>query len=165
MWVRSLEQSLKSPMAPRPARRQVSSGAAPARTFKIRLGPLRWPLVRLSQLKREFEERTERCVYGLRNRFAMSRSVRRFGNTLSLGREPGTTDHRVDRLQGLLLAELRYPLDQELQVRLYGTKIDVLGITSRHQGWRSSGISVPDSPAAAKLQLRGAMLLWRSMAM
>jgi hypothetical protein len=107
------------------------------------------------------EKRTEKRVYGLRNRFAMSRSVRRFGNTRSLGREPGTTDHRVDRLQGLLLAELRYRLDQELQVRLYGTEIESSGLGRGIRGWRSSGISVPDSPAAAKFQLRGAMLLCR----
>ena len=46
----------------------------------------------------------------------------------------GTADHCIDGLEGLFLAEPLAPLDQELQVGLYGTEIDVLGITSRHQG-------------------------------
>jgi hypothetical protein len=44
----------------------------------------------------------------------------------------GAPDHRVERLEGLLLAEPRDPFDQELQVGLNGTEIDVLGIAS----WR-----------------------------
>jgi hypothetical protein len=44
----------------------------------------------------------------------------------------GTTDHRIKRLEGLLLAEPRDPFDQELQVGLDRTEIDVLGVTSRH---------------------------------
>ena len=47
--------------------------------------------------------------------------------------DPNTPDHHVERLKGLL-AEPLAPLDQELKVRLNGTEIDVLGITSRHRG-------------------------------
>ena len=43
----------------------------------------------------------------------------------------GTPDHRVERLEGLLLAE---PLDQEFQVGLDRPEIDVFRVTSR-QGW------------------------------
>lgn len=43
-------------------------------------------------------------------------------------------DHRVEWLEGLLLAEPRDLLDQELEIGLDRTEIDVLGITSRH-GW------------------------------
>jgi hypothetical protein len=46
----------------------------------------------------------------------------------------GTPDHRVERLEGLLLAEPSDPFDEELQVGLNGTEIDVLGITSWHEG-------------------------------
>ena|SRR6516162_5243368 len=46
----------------------------------------------------------------------------------------GTPDHRVERLEGLLLAEPLNPLDQEFQVGLDRTEIDVLAITSWH-GW------------------------------
>ena len=46
----------------------------------------------------------------------------------------GTPDHRVDRLEGLLLAEPLKPLGQELQVGLNATEIDVLGISSWHRG-------------------------------
>ena len=49
------------------------------------------------------------------------------------GDDRGATDHRVKWLEGLLLAVPLAPLDQELQVGLYGTEIDVLGITSWHQ--------------------------------
>ena len=45
-----------------------------------------------------------------------------------------TPDHRIERLQSLLLAEPRDPLDQDLQIGLDRPEIDVLGITSRH-GW------------------------------
>ena len=50
--------------------------------------------------------------------------------------ESGTADHHVERFEGLLLAsrESCDPFDQELQVGLDRTEIDVLGITSRHQG-------------------------------
>jgi len=46
----------------------------------------------------------------------------------------GAADHRVERLQGLLLAEPGDPLDQELQVGLDRPEIDVLGVTSRQEG-------------------------------
>ena len=39
----------------------------------------------------------------------------------------GTPDHRVKRLQGLHLAEPLRPFDQELQVGLNSTEIDVFG--------------------------------------
>jgi hypothetical protein len=45
----------------------------------------------------------------------------------------GARDHRVKRLEGLLLAEPRDRFDQGLQVGLDRPEIDVLGITSRHQ--------------------------------
>ena len=45
-----------------------------------------------------------------------------------------TPDHRIERLQSLLPAEPRDPLDQDLQIGLDRPEIDVLGITSRHQG-------------------------------
>ena len=44
----------------------------------------------------------------------------------------GAPDHRVERLEGLLLAEPRDLFDQELQVGLNGTEIDVLRLTPRH---------------------------------
>ena len=47
--------------------------------------------------------------------------------------DTGAPDHRVERLEGLLLAEPRDPLDQELQVDLDRTEIDVLGITPGHE--------------------------------
>ena len=43
-----------------------------------------------------------------------------------------TPDHRIERFEGLLLAEPLRPLDQELKVGLNGTEIDVLGLLSRH---------------------------------
>jgi hypothetical protein len=46
----------------------------------------------------------------------------------------GAPDRRVERLEGLLLAEPRDPLNQELQVGLDCAEIDVLWITSWHQG-------------------------------
>jgi len=46
----------------------------------------------------------------------------------------GAPDHCVERLEGLLLAEPLAPLDQELQVGLDGTDIDVLRIPARHDG-------------------------------
>jgi hypothetical protein len=46
--------------------------------------------------------------------------------------DQSTPDHRVERLEGLLLAEPRNPFDQELQVGLNGTEIGVLRVTSRH---------------------------------
>jgi len=61
----------------------------------------------------------------------------------------GAPDHRVERLEGLLLAEPREPLDQELKIGLYGTVIDVLGITSRrHYGVVI--VSVPNTLAATE---------------
>jgi hypothetical protein len=45
----------------------------------------------------------------------------------------GTSDHRVKRFEGLLLAEPLAPLDQELQVGLDPREIELLRITSRHQ--------------------------------
>jgi hypothetical protein len=45
----------------------------------------------------------------------------------------GAPNHCVERLEGLLLAEPRDPFDQELQVGLNGTEIDVLRVTSWHQ--------------------------------
>jgi hypothetical protein len=54
----------------------------------------------------------------------------------------GTPDHRVERLEGLLLAEPRDPLDQELQVCLSGTEIDVRGL--------ASGASVGDDRLASR---------------
>ena len=50
--------------------------------------------------------------------------------------DPGTPDHDVERFEGLLLAgrELRQPLHQELKVGIDRTEIDVLGITSWHEG-------------------------------
>jgi hypothetical protein len=44
--------------------------------------------------------------------------------------DPGTTNHHVERFQGLLLAgrEPRDPFDQELQVGLDRPEIDVLGV-------------------------------------
>jgi hypothetical protein len=50
----------------------------------------------------------------------------------------------------LLLAEPLAPLDQELQVGLYGTEIEVLGITSWCRRLVSPGMSVPDSLAATE---------------
>ena len=44
-----------------------------------------------------------------------------------------TPDHRVKRLKRLLFAEPLRPFYQKLHVGLYGTEINVLGITSRHQ--------------------------------
>jgi hypothetical protein len=44
----------------------------------------------------------------------------------------GAPDHRVERLEGLLLAKPRDPFDQEFKVGLNGTEIDVLRVTSRH---------------------------------
>jgi hypothetical protein len=57
----------------------------------------------------------------------------------------GTPDHHIDGFEGLLLAgrELRYPLDQEFQVGLDGTEIDVFGLASGHQ--------------------EGVMVIWRAM--
>ena len=50
----------------------------------------------------------------------------------------GAPDHRVKRLEGLLLAELSDPFDQEFQVGLDRTKIDVLGLNrSRSLAGRS----------------------------
>jgi len=48
----------------------------------------------------------------------------------------GAPDHRIDGLENLLLAggEPRDPIDEELQVSLDRSKIDVLRITSRHDG-------------------------------
>ena len=46
----------------------------------------------------------------------------------------GTSDHRVERFEGLLPAEPLDPLYEVFQVGLDRTEIDVLGITSRH-GW------------------------------
>jgi len=46
----------------------------------------------------------------------------------------GASDHCVERLERLLLAEPRDPFDQELQVGLNGTEIDVLRVTS-WDGW------------------------------
>jgi hypothetical protein len=40
----------------------------------------------------------------------------------------GASNHRVERVEGLLLAEPRDPFDQELQVGLNGTEIDVSGL-------------------------------------
>jgi hypothetical protein len=45
----------------------------------------------------------------------------------------GTADHYKDGLQGLLLAEPRNPLDQELDIGFDRTQIDVLRVTSWHQ--------------------------------
>jgi hypothetical protein len=45
----------------------------------------------------------------------------------------GAPDHRVKRLEGLLLAEPGDPFDQELQVGLNGSEIDVLRVTSWYQ--------------------------------
>jgi hypothetical protein len=42
----------------------------------------------------------------------------------------GAPDHRVERLEGLLLAEPRDLLHQERKVGLDRSEIDVLGITS-----------------------------------
>jgi hypothetical protein len=42
------------------------------------------------------------------------------------GDDPGTPDHGVEGLEGLFLAEPRDPFDEELQVGLNGTEIDVL---------------------------------------
>jgi len=47
----------------------------------------------------------------------------------------GAPDHRVKRLEGLLLTVPLDPLYEELQVGLNGTEIDVLRVKSRHQGW------------------------------
>ena len=44
----------------------------------------------------------------------------------------GTPDNRVKRLESLLLAEPLDPLDQEPQIGLDGTEIDVFGITWWH---------------------------------
>ena len=45
----------------------------------------------------------------------------------------GAPDDRIERFEGLLLTEPRDPFDQELQVGLNGTEIDVLGIPGRHR--------------------------------
>ena len=45
----------------------------------------------------------------------------------------GTPDHGVERLQGLFLAKPLAPFDQELQVGLDGTEIDVFWITSQYR--------------------------------
>ena len=45
----------------------------------------------------------------------------------------GAPDHRVERLEGLLVAEPRDPLDQELKIGFDRTEIDVLGITTWHR--------------------------------
>jgi hypothetical protein len=46
----------------------------------------------------------------------------------------GTPNHRVERLEGLLLAVPLNPFDQEFEIGLDRTKIDILGIPSRHRG-------------------------------
>jgi len=50
--------------------------------------------------------------------------------------DPGAPNHNVDRFQGLLFPgrEPSDPIDQEFEVGLDRTEIDVLGIPSRHQG-------------------------------
>jgi hypothetical protein len=46
----------------------------------------------------------------------------------------GAPDHRVERLEGLLLAEPRDPFDEELQVGLDRTGVDLFGIRSSIEG-------------------------------
>jgi len=46
----------------------------------------------------------------------------------------GRPDHRIDGLEGLLAAGPNDLFDQEFEIGLDRTEIDVLGITSRH-GW------------------------------
>ena len=48
--------------------------------------------------------------------------------------QPGTSDHHVERLEGLLPAEPLDPLYQELQVGLNGTEIHSFGITAVASG-------------------------------
>ena len=45
----------------------------------------------------------------------------------------GTSDHRIERFERLLLAEPHDPFDQELQVGLDRPEIDILRVTSWHQ--------------------------------
>jgi hypothetical protein len=72
--------------------------------------------------------------------------------------EPGTTGEHVERSERQLLTrrELLDPLDQELQVGLYGTEIDVLGITSWHEGvvivWHVDSRQSDGNGVSAKLR-------------
>ena len=45
----------------------------------------------------------------------------------------GSPDHRIERLQGLLLAVPLRPFDRELQVGFDRPEIDALGVTSWHE--------------------------------
>jgi len=75
------------------------------------------------------------CRSGVRCRYVVGLlcSKANAPEQLNPGDDRGTPDHRVERLEGLLLAEPLAPLDQEFQVGLDRRKIDVLGITSWHQ--------------------------------